>query len=65
MENNELQLRMKVVNYSTCPLCSKKIQRREVCIPLHNNQTVIGYAHKRCFDVVDRAMQIMIEGDEE
>lgn len=54
-----IQTRVRVINMETCPICGRSIRRGEVCMPLYSNRRLVGYAHKRCSDLLDRANKII------
>jgi hypothetical protein len=53
---SKIGVRLRVKDIGTCPICIKPMKFKEMCVPLYNSSTVVGYAHAKCFNAVDRAM---------
>lgn len=61
---DSIGIRIKTTAFDTCPVCEKKIRKGQLCLPLHNNRILIGYAHKRCVDIIDIALEKMNCGED-
>lgn len=62
--SQKINLKLRMADMSTCPICYKPITPEGLCKALSNNHGIVGYAHEKCFSIVSQAMEIIRDKEE-